>query len=71
MVVDDFNLVRIPVAPLEANPPTLIDPNAVLAPPLSGQLLKPIAGRDAEICEAKSVIEHTEFSVGSRLDLTR
>jgi hypothetical protein len=71
MVVNDFNLVGIPVTPLEANSPTLIDPDAVLSLPLSRQLLKSIARRNAEIIEAKRVIEHSEFSVSSLLDFSR
>ena len=71
MVVNDFNLVGIPVTPLEANSPTLIDPDAVLSLPVSRQLLKSIARRNAEIGEAKCVIEHSEFSVSSLLDVSR
>jgi hypothetical protein len=71
MVVNYFNLVGIPVTPLEANSPTLIDPDAVLALPVSRQLLKTIARRNAEISEAKRVIEHSEFSISSLLDVSR
>jgi hypothetical protein len=73
MVVNDFNLVDIPVTPLEANSPTLIDPDAVLSLPVSRQLLKSIARRNAEIGEAKCVIvsAHLIATVSSLLGVSR
>jgi hypothetical protein len=43
VIVDDFNVPRLTVSPNEANPPLIIDPNAVLALAIPMQNLEAIA----------------------------
>ena len=45
MIVNDFHVVGVFVFPLEADPTLLVDPNAVLAPPIAVKLLQPVLGR--------------------------
>jgi hypothetical protein len=49
MVVNYLNQIGIPLSPVEANAPTVVDTDAVLALPIPGQLLKAIAGRDPQV----------------------
>jgi hypothetical protein len=46
MVVNHLNQIDILFAPVEADAPTVVDADTVLALPIPGQLLKTIAGRD-------------------------
>ena len=46
MVVDNLNEIGITLTPVEANAPTLVNADAVLALPIPGQLLKTIAQRN-------------------------
>jgi hypothetical protein len=45
MIVGDFDLFRAGIRPDEANPPLLVDAERMLATPVAGQSLQPIAGR--------------------------
>jgi len=49
MIVNDLHVVRVPLAPDEADTPSIVDPNAVLTFSIPRQLLKTIAGRNPEI----------------------
>jgi hypothetical protein len=57
VIVHDFDFVRLAVLPGEADPPLIVDPNAVLAAPVSLQHLKTVARRDPEILEARGGME--------------
>jgi len=64
VVIHDLDLVRVPVAPLEAHSPTIVDANAVLAGTISHQLLEPIPGRDAEIGKRPRSMQDPELPGG-------
>ena len=51
MVIDDRNVFGAvsSLRPLEANAPLLIDSNAVLASPVSGQGLQAVAGQPVQV----------------------
>lgn len=49
MVVDDLNVVRVAVRPPKADPPLIVDPDAVLSSTIAAQLLEPIAWRRPQI----------------------
>src|SRR5690606_26681648 len=51
VVVNDLHLLWSSVGPHEADPPLVVDPDAVLAGPVTLESLKPAAGRNAEILE--------------------
>jgi hypothetical protein len=59
MIVHNFNVVRVPVSPGEAEPPLSIDPNAPLASPITLELFQMRAGR-AQVLEAGGLIERIE-----------
>jgi hypothetical protein len=51
VVIDEFDIIRTSVLPHEADPPLVIDPDAVLTSPVTFESFKPIAGRDSEVFE--------------------
>src|SRR3954471_17035659 len=51
VVVDNFHLVRILVPPAEAQPPLVVDADAMLAGAVTWQLLQAIARRYPEIVQ--------------------
>jgi len=47
VIVRNFNIVGVPVKPLEADPPLIVDPDAVLAGTVSPQFLQAVSRWDA------------------------
>jgi hypothetical protein len=54
MIVDNLNVNSVGWHPAEANPPLVIDPDAVLPEPVAGQSLEAVAGNRAQIGELRS-----------------
>jgi hypothetical protein len=69
MVVNDPDIIGCSVMPSKTDPPLLIDADAVLPPPIALQRFEPIAGRYAEIVQRSGLIQHTQLTQSSRLDL--
>ena len=55
MVVDDLNIMGVAVAPAKADPPLVIDSDAVLSFSIAQQALQPIAGRSPEVSKLPDV----------------
>jgi hypothetical protein len=55
VVVDDLNVFRTGGCPSKADPPLLVDADAVVAGAITRELLEPIAWRDSEISDDLSV----------------
>jgi hypothetical protein len=51
VIIDDLDVVGIPTGPAEADPPLVVDPDAVLAVPISCQCFETIARRGLEVVE--------------------
>jgi len=51
MIIYNFDVERIPASPNEAQPPLIVDANAVLSGPIAGQCLQVIGWRLPEILE--------------------
>ena len=49
MVVDDLHVVRVAVAPDEADPEPVVDADAMLAAPIAAQGFKPVPWKDRQI----------------------
>jgi hypothetical protein len=60
--VDSFGLF---LRPLEADPPLIIDPDAVLASPVSSQRLESVSGRSPEIEKLRRGIEPIKRDIGA------
>ena len=61
MVVDNLNLIRIPVSPPKANAPLIVDANTVLTGAISFQLFKSIARRDSQVVKLLGGVYESEL----------
>jgi len=68
MIVDDLDLVGVAIAPYKTDPPLVVDPYAVLALTIAGQLLEPVSGRNPEVLQRLRVVQHRELATGDVLD---
>jgi hypothetical protein len=68
VIIYDFNVVGLAVAPDEANPPLIIDPDAMLAGPITFERLEPVAGRNAQILQPPGCMKVEEPAPGHALD---
>lgn len=71
MVIDDLNVVLQTLFPSENDPPLLIDTNAPKPLQVAAQLLKSIVGRNSEILNDSSLIDHPQFAPCLCLDFAR
>jgi hypothetical protein len=63
MIVNDFHVVSISVLPIKADPPLIVDPNAVLAVPVAVKLLQSVS-REGQIAQAGGRIQLLQSSEG-------
>ncbi len=71
MVIDNLHFVGFAVAPHEADPPLLIDPNAVLPCSVASKLLKLVPWEHREMIQPTGSIQHLQFSQRTVMDLIR
>jgi hypothetical protein len=69
MIIDDFNIVRIASSPSKANPPALIDTDAMLSLPITNEFLKAVSGRNTQIIQHSGNIEDLQLAACASLDL--
>jgi hypothetical protein len=62
VVVDDFHVPGVSVNPAEANPPLIIDTDAVLAAAVALERFERVAGRRAELLDRLHGIQYEKFS---------
>ena len=71
MVIDDLHILDLVIAPYEADPPLVIDADAVLSGPRAAQGFEAVAWRDAEITQMLRRIERLELRSSAALNLVR
>ena len=71
MVVYDLDIVRIAIRPSEANPPLIVDPNAVLAGTIAFELLQPVPRWNAKVIEGFGSIDHSQLAEHGALHIGR
>jgi len=71
MIVYNFNIVSVSLAPTEADTPLVIDPNAVLPLPVSSQFLKAISWRDKKIIQSLRRIQQEQFPLSDAPQIRR
>ena len=69
VVVDDFDVVRIPVTPDEADAPLVVDADAVLALPAPRQPLETVRRREPQVVDAVGIVQHAELPECHGLDV--
>lgn len=71
MIVDDLHVVGVAVAPTKADPPSVVDPHAVLAFSIAAQCLKAVAGRHAQVVELPCPVQIEQLAAGGSLKGTK
>ena len=62
MVIHDLDIPCIPTLEPEAYAPLVIDANAVLAFAVTLQRFEPVAGRNPQVTQSRSAVQHQELS---------
>lgn len=71
MIIDDLHVVRVAIAPLEAQPPLIVDTDAREAGPIASELLEPIPRRNAKIREFVGGVQDQELPKSGATQLGR
>ena len=71
MVIDDLNLVGIPITPDETNSPLVIDADAVLPSPVAVQGFQPVSRWHAQVLQRPSTVQVFELAPGCVLQVGR
>jgi hypothetical protein len=61
VVVGDFRFKGITVFPSETDPPLIVDPDAVLTLPISGELLEAIPGWNSQVAQRIGRVKYEEL----------
>jgi hypothetical protein len=67
MVIDDLDVVGVPVLETKTQAPLIVYPNALLSSTLALQGLQSVRRRYAQVLDAPSDVEHLKLPVGDRL----
>lgn len=65
MVIRNFHIISVAVAPFEADSVLIIDPDAVLAPAITLEGFHPVTRQSGEISQLVCSIDHAELLEGS------
>jgi len=71
VVIDDLNVVGVVADPAEADPPLVVDTDAVLTETIRGKLLQMIRRRHSEVSQTGRGIEHQQFTKGDSVKIRR
>lgn len=69
MIIDKLGVPRLARPPHEANPPSIIDANAVLSNSIAFEGLKTIARRHTQILQPNCRVKHLKFGQRTALNL--
>ena len=62
MIIDDFDVIRLAVAPDKTQPPLIVNADAVLAEPITLQRLQVIAGRYTQKIQGRGGMQLHQLS---------
>jgi hypothetical protein len=68
MIIHDFDIPRIAIAPAKTNAPLVVDPDAVLPTPIASKGLKSIARRHREFRQLANRIEYQQLTACQPFD---
>jgi hypothetical protein len=69
VIVDDLDVERVAVIPVEADPPLIIDPDAMLTLPISREFFQAIPGRHFEVAQRISRVQQEELLQGRSVNI--
>jgi hypothetical protein len=64
VVVGYFHTVRVTISPCKTDSVLVVDPDTVLALPVSAQFLKPIPGRHGQVLKRQCRMQNVQFLQG-------
>jgi hypothetical protein len=64
VVVDDLHVLCVSALPDEADAVLIVDPDAVLAPPVAGQCFESVSRKRRQVAEFASRVELLQLSLG-------
>jgi hypothetical protein len=67
VIIDDFDVMGIIIAPNEANSPASVDSDAVQPGQIALKLLEPVARRYPQIRDSRRIVKHSQFPQGRLL----
>jgi hypothetical protein len=65
VVIDDFDIKRIPIFEPKTYTPLIVDANAPLPFPVSSQRFQAVSWRDSQILQRLGVIQHLQLALGN------
>ena len=71
MIVGNLDPPGVAVSPFKANPPLLIDTDAILAGAVSTQSLQTVGRRHAQILQSLCPVKHAQLTQRHLLDIRR
>jgi len=71
MIIHNLDVKRIFALPAEAEPPLVIDAEAVLAGAVSFQGFQPVAGRQHQVAQFPRAVQLRQLPKGNALNLRR
>jgi hypothetical protein len=69
VIVDDLDVERVAVIPVEADPPLIIDPDAMLTLPISREFFQAIPRRHFEVAQRISRVQQEELLQGRSVNI--
>lgn len=69
MVIDDLHVGHALVGPHEAQPPLVVDADAVLALAVAAQRFQPVAGRAAQEVQSLRRVQLRQLALGHAVDV--
>ena len=71
MVIHNLNVICVPVTPMKADSPLIVDANAVLPLSVSMQRFKAVSGRPSQVPQLGSYIQLAKLSLSDALDAAK
>ena len=71
VIVHNLDLIGVAVVPNKADAPLVVDADAVLTIVVARKSLKAITGRDSQVIQVRSVMEHHQLALRPALDMLR
>jgi hypothetical protein len=68
VVIHDLDFIGVPVAPLKANPPLVVDADTVLALAIAFQAFQPVSQQQRKRSDIRRGVEHVQFPQGLALN---